>query len=297
MKVLKIILNVFFLGSLAVGAIIALLMTFSTPAYPNNLYPYTSIFFILIPANTFILVSLSLLYHSKYILTKFKKIEHGLTVMYKTIRPSVVVYGLVIIPLVINFVLGSVIRLDIPAFWETFKIVTFYVIFIAVYFSGKHHKHLEYMYAIGKFAVLVITFIALGYFLVAVYFEFQPQYYFTFNLEHQKGIYIVNYDGDYWLTYYVQEEQCHNTSGVPVCTTDVVKKGNAPIADSPVRLDSLLDRPVRVTGDFTPTNGPISGPDKKMCIAGTCSVGTGPGVWHSSPLKIKSIEQVEYLKN
>jgi hypothetical protein len=297
MKILKILLNVYFLGTLVIGAFLAINLTFFNLQLPSEYYPYTSLFFIIIPLNTFILVSLSLLYHSKYVLKRFKKLEQGLTVMYKTIRPSVVVYGLLIIPMVINLVLGNVIRLDIPASWESFKIIALYIIFIAVYFGGKHHKHLEYMYAVGKYAVMVVTCIALGYFLLVVYMELKPQYYFTFNLEDPKGIYVVNYDGDYWLTYYVQEEQCLTTSGTPVCTTDVVKKGNAAISEIPIRLESLLDKPVRVTGEFVPKNGSISGTNKKMCIAGTCSIGTGPGVWHSSPIKIKSIEQVEYLKN
>lgn len=297
MKILKIIFNVFFLGTLAAGALLAAGMFLFKPEYPNQMFGYFSLLFILVPVNTFILVSLSLVYHSKYLLKKHKKIEHGLETMYKVIRPSVVGYGMVVVPMVINILIGHLFPLNLPEPLMILQVIILYFIFIGVYFSGKKHKHLEYMTAVGKFAVLAFCFIALGYFLLVIYSELMPRKYFTFDLKDPVGIYLVNYDGEYWLTYYIQEEQCDASSGVNICTTEIVKKGNAPIGESPIPLDSLLDKPVRVTGEFEATNGPRSGQEKKMCIAGTCSIGTGPGVWHSSPLKIKTIEQVEYFNN
>lgn len=130
--------------------------------------------------------------------------------------------------------------------------------------------------------------------LIMILQEFIPQQYFTFPLNDPKGKYVINYDGDYWLTYYLPEQQCTvNGEGQQNCIDIWVKKGNTSITESPVELGSFQDRSVLVQGEFVPTHGSIMGDKKKLCLGigfkKQCMTSTGPGIWYVSPLKIKSI--------
>jgi len=121
--------------------------------------------------------------------------------------------------------------------------------------------------------------------------EFMPREYNTFTLDNTKGKYIVNYDGDYWVTYYEVRSVCQPKQE---CREVLEKRGNTSITESPVDLKPFIDKSVRIKGTFQPINNQVEGNNKQLCI-GTgwqkkCSVSTGPGVWHSSPLKIEQIE-------
>jgi hypothetical protein len=130
---------------------------------------------------------------------------------------------------------------------------------------------------------VVIFFSALiyltGLFIVDIFNEFLPHQYFAFPLADPKGSYVINYDGDYWLTYYEAGQ----------------KKGNTSITESPEDLKRFIDKSVRIVGEFVPIRGQISGDQKKFCIIDankkTCHTSTGPGTWYASPLKINSIEK------
>ncbi len=125
---------------------------------------------------------------------------------------------------------------------------------------------------------------------VGIVQEFLPRLYGTFTLNDTKAKYIINYDGDYWVTYYEVRNVCQPKQE---CREVLEKRGNTSITESPVDLKPFIDRSVRITGTFEPINDQVEGTKKKLCI-GTgfqkkCAVSTGPGVWHSSPLKIESI--------
>lgn len=120
----------------------------------------------------------------------------------------------------------------------------------------------------------------------------QPSLYVDMRLDDPDGRYVLNYDGDYWLTYYRDENECYTKKSMP-CTVSWKKTGNTSITDAPFPLDPLLDKPVRVTGEFVPITGPIYAADKGrvFCMSGaTCVMSNGPGTWYMSPLKIITIK-------
>ena len=140
----------------------------------------------------------------------------------------------------------------------------------------------------GAFSLFV------GLTLYQIYIEFQPEYYGTFPLDDTKGVYKLNYDGDYWLTYYEVKEQCVRIANTKKCDSILEKKGNTSIAEAPEELDKYLDRSIRVTGEFIKIDGPEDNiSNKQFCIKTgllpKCRKSTGPGVWYFSPLKIQSI--------
>ena len=109
-----------------------------------------------------------------------------------------------------------------------------------------------------------------------------------------QGKYIINYDGDYWLTYYTDRNTCYKSS--VKCDPDWVKTGNASIIYSPIPLEPFRDKEVIVRARQLRIAAPISNDNiinkKDLCI-GTpinCSFSTGPGVWYRSPLILKSIQ-------
>ncbi len=122
-----------------------------------------------------------------------------------------------------------------------------------------------------------------------------PRYYGTFNLNDKQGRYIMNYDGDYWITYYKVESQCNIIfDGNKLCHDILHKQDSSSITETPVDLKPFIDKEVRITGSFTVINGSIIN-DKKYCIKKnffqqTCTQSTGPGYWHASPIKIGTIK-------
>lgn len=108
------------------------------------------------------------------------------------------------------------------------------------------------------------------------------------------GKYIVNYDGDYWLTYYTDKNTCYKSS--VKCDPDWVKTGNASITYSPIPLEPFRDKEVVVHARQLRIAGPQSIDNnfnrKYLCISSpiNCILSTGPGDWHRSPLIIKSIK-------
>lgn len=144
---------------------------------------------------------------------------------------------------------------------------------------------------------LTILLGVIGYFLLGIYEEFSPNYYLTFPLNDPKGVYIINYDGDYWVTYYTQKQQCTTVSGKKNCTYAYVNTGNTAITSSPVDLKPFIDTHVRITGTFQKIYSSVFGAEKKLCIGKgfflSCHVSAGPGVWYASPLQLEAIEKAE----
>lgn len=108
------------------------------------------------------------------------------------------------------------------------------------------------------------------------------------------GKYVINYDGDYWLTYYTDKNACYKSS--VKCDPDWVKTGNASITYSPIPLEPFRDKEVivrarqlRISSSLSNDYGAIR---KYLCIGSyaNCKPSTGPGVWYRSPLIIKSIQ-------
>ena len=108
------------------------------------------------------------------------------------------------------------------------------------------------------------------------------------------GKYVINYDGDYWLTYYTDRNTCYKSS--VKCVPDWVKTGNASITYSPIPLEPFRDKEVivrarqlRISNSLSNDYGAIR---KYLCIGSyaNCKPSTGPGVWYRSPLIIKSIQ-------
>lgn len=132
------------------------------------------------------------------------------------------------------------------------------------------------------------------FFFIQIYDEFLPNYYFTFPLDDQKGRYLINYDGDYWLTYYKVQENCVTSSVEKTnCSEVLIKQGNTSITESPVELEQFVGKPVLIKGEFTKIYGSLGSDQKEFCIgrgwSKKCVVSPGPGIWHASPLKIYSI--------
>jgi hypothetical protein len=130
--------------------------------------------------------------------------------------------------------------------------------------------------------------------------EFYPKVRGNFPLNNKDGVYMINYDGDYWLTYYLPEQYCWNKNAEggkleKVCKVNLVKHGNTAIVEAPTDLKKYLDKLVNVSGSFVPVLPPI-GPGKEyrqFCITKpkrVCSDSKGPGVWYFSPLKLQSIK-------
>lgn len=114
----------------------------------------------------------------------------------------------------------------------------------------------------------------------------------TFTDTH--GKYIINYDGDYWLTYYTDKNTCYRSS--IKCDPDWVKTGNASITFSPIPLEPFRDKEVvvharqqRISSSLSNDHDTIR---KYLCIGSyeNCKPSTGPGNWYRSPLIIKSIQ-------
>jgi hypothetical protein len=164
----------------------------------------------------------------------------------------------------------------------------------------KHRKKI-----FSRIVIIVAMLIALlgvFYFAKESIKEFYPSVHGSFPLDDAKGVYLINYDGDYWLTYYIPEEYCWNKNDkngnlTKVCKTNLLKHGNTAIVDAPSDLKKYLDKPVLVKGSFVPVIPPIqSGKNyRQFCITKpkkVCSDSKGPGIWYFSPLKIKSVKLI-----
>ena len=151
--------------------------------------------------------------------------------------------------------------------------------------------------ALAKATTLIITVIseivsiAMIVLVVALYIDLQPDIYQDITFGDRDGKYIINYDGDYWLTYYTDRNHCGETS-ISHCIPEWTKKGNAPITQSPLTLTPFIDAEVLI--DATPVAQRNLLGTKKFCIvtatAKNCQESSGPGTWHMSPLIIHSIQ-------
>jgi hypothetical protein len=156
---------------------------------------------------------------------------------------------------------------------------------------------LFYRYAkkkIFELAAIAIGILCMAVFLFVAYSfveEFMPHYFGTFPLNDTKGKYIINYDGDYWVTYYTRGQVCRVQ-----CEEEWIKTGNTSVTESPIDLKPYIDMTVTITGDFQKIPSSLSGNDRKLCIgtglSKSCFVSHGEGVWYYSPLIIKSISKV-----
>ena len=143
------------------------------------------------------------------------------------------------------------------------------------------------------FAALFLVAITLPILYIASEFiqENQPSLYVDIILDDPHGRYVLNYDGDYWLTYYTDTNACYekiNSDCAPVWK----KTGNTSISYAPFPLDPLLDKPVRVMGEFVPISHSLDIGDtgREFCMITECVPSRGPGTWYRSPLKISTIE-------
>jgi hypothetical protein len=140
--------------------------------------------------------------------------------------------------------------------------------------------------------------------MVSYHFGNQSRIINSFPLNDAQGRYIVSYDGDYWLTYYIDANRCFETT--PPCNQKWEKKGAAPIYSSTVKLDKYLNVPVSVTAAWqaihyqippTTEDDFLQHPSKeyrKFCVQSglyqECVDSRGPQYWSSSPLLIETIE-------
>ena len=144
--------------------------------------------------------------------------------------------------------------------------------------------------------VTTISFAFATYLFTMLMLDFLPEYFLTFNLNDTKGKYIMNYDGDYWITYYAVEKKCmKNDAGKEQCNEILHKKFSSAVTESPVELTPFVDKEVRVTGSFAPLYGWFSRRKKELCIKKNflqkeCKKTTGPGYWVASPIILDSIE-------
>jgi hypothetical protein len=142
-------------------------------------------------------------------------------------------------------------------------------------------------------AALVLIALTLPIFFVAIGIiqENQPSLYVDINLDDPHGRYVLNYDGDYWLTYYTDTNACYekiNSDCAPVWK----KTGNTSVSYAPFPLNPLLDKPVRVKGEFVPISHSLNVGDsgREFCMITECVPSRGPGTWYRSPLKIITIK-------
>lgn len=139
-----------------------------------------------------------------------------------------------------------------------------------------------------------ITLLLLVFGLMILYILFSqeggPDYHSTFPLDDTKGVYILNFDGDYWVTYYHVSRACTKSKTGNVCKDVYEKVGNAAITASPVDLKPFVDKHVQISGEFVKTQGLLEGKYKKICIKNSCNISTGPGQWVSSPITITTIK-------
>ena len=190
----------------------------------------------------------------------------------------------------------NLITIDFPTS-TTLALLTKLCILLASYilFVLLPHSRTYFRISLGIATIVLIASLGFsGFFLFSIAQELLPHEYFTFPLDDPKGQYVMNYDGDYWVTYYTVEKLCSNDlNDKPICTDTWKKTGNTSITESPVELADYIDRPVRLKGTFTPTHGSLWEDKKQLCIGKgfkkTCKVSPGPGGWYASPLKITSI--------
>ncbi|MEI6326601.1 MAG: hypothetical protein WCO78_00595 [Candidatus Roizmanbacteria bacterium] len=153
--------------------------------------------------------------------------------------------------------------------------------------------------------VLMVTYRCIGLLMLAAtlffmyfissFFLPHPSLFVDISLNDPDGRYVINYDGDYWLTYYTDANKCF-AAPESACVPSWIKAGNTSISDAPVSLKPFVDKIVRVGGEFTPIVNSIepSDPAKQFCMNGrTCVHSPGPGTWYMSPLKIRTIELVK----
>ena len=124
-----------------------------------------------------------------------------------------------------------------------------------------------------------------------IFDETTPDTYQDIVFGDSHGKYVVNYDGDWWLTYYIDQNKCYENTG-HMCIPSFVKKGNASIIESPVSLDVYRDKEVLVDAiTMDPWKWQINSKGKIFCITGDdCKASTGPGYWYMTPVIIKSIK-------
>lgn len=260
--------------------------------HPTTINFYTVILpLFLIPGIFTALTSISLL----YMLYKWTKVRLFAPVefIYKLFSPAIYLYHIVLVPFLLILLvmqwLGSFLIISPGYLFATLiSVVVFEIFLTIVWFHDKRIRRLSPMIS----GMLLLSLIAQCYFFYIIYSEFQPHYYGTFPLDDPNGIYLINYDGDYWLTYYIDTNDCAG-NGNSDCTPQLEKKGNTSIEYSPENLNGFIAVPVQVTGTFTKIHGPITTSDKRYCFKNICAKGKGPGIWYNSPLRIETIKLVE----
>lgn len=239
-----------------------------------------------------------------YILSTFIKKQNRISNIFsdiyhkneKIILVSIIFTASSVIPIFASAFLPSVIPdfykateyVGFNNFYFILKLICAFVIFLVVKIIIKTGLGKAFIACFVGALLSVLIF-----FIIQVFEEFSPSHYLTFPLDDKKGRYLINYDGDYWLTYYDVQKSCMAQShGENVCKEVLIKKGNSSITETPVDLKQYIDVPIHVSGEFVKTHG--STYEGKQICAGKgfskeCSPSTGPGTWYASPLKIKTI--------
>ena len=167
--------------------------------------------------------------------------------------------------------------------------ILFIIILVILFHFLKNTKILQLF-----ISTLCIISIAVSIFIICAFVDqLIPHTYGTFRLDDKQGRYIINYDGDYWLTYYTVHGNCEfNSVHKQMCHNELIKTGNTSIMESPIELQHFLEKPVVIKGQFQRSFGITT--DKHICIgtgfAKKCIKSPGPGEWYYSPLKISSIQ-------
>lgn len=257
---------------------------FFTSELVLSIVPFIAIPLILIILGVGGLFGLLLNKHSK------SKIGLFLYKVYFFLAPSIIFYYFLLAPLICAFALFSLISVEINGYIFVSALIATYIFQSFGLILWKNNTEFK-KFAPLVMGVFILVIVTMFYFLLMILQEFQPHYYGRFPLNDPKGVYLINYDGEYWLTYYVDTNSC-TSNPKQQCIPNFEKKGNTSIEYSPVELASFIDKPVLVTGTFTRIHGPRQ-ENKEYCISTECVMGTGPGIWYNSPLRIETIKLVE----
>jgi hypothetical protein len=255
---------------------------------PTGDITITSVTYVLIES---ILLCLMTAVHFLFPKTK-QKIIHKINTFYMNFEPFILISVAIAVSLVLAYLLEALISTTLykqigPVNPKIIAILSFSLVGISLFYSKKI-RVLQLLMAVALLATSVIF----GLFAYMTYQWMQPQFYTDFPLNDKTGRYIINYDGDYWITYYGVKIICNDKG--QYCHEELEKKGNTAITSSPVDLAPYRDKNVIVTGTFKKIRREIYPGEKELCI-GTgltkdCKKTIGPGTWYYSPLIIDTIQ-------
>lgn len=220
--------------------------------------------------------------------------------IFQSIKLPYILFLVCIVPMMILFCgsfLAAIVGFEL--YWSLSPIVLLLILYIGGFGTYLLFRKLFLTFplllkkVLNIFAALALIVLTLPILYIASEFiqENQPSLYVDINLDDPHGRYVLNYDGDYWLTYYTDENKCYEKKNT-ICASSWKKTGNTSVSYAPFPLDPLLDKPVRVTGEFVPISHSLNIGDtgREFCMITECVPSQGPGTWYMSPLKIITIK-------